>query len=128
MTVIPFLDRNDVEQYKQLEALYAVSNFLLFPTRNDCTPIVCCEASAYGLPVITADTGAVSEVVSNGENGFVLPYNARGGAYAEVIARLYRDEQHYTALMKKCRDLFEQRLNWDTWGSAIKQVLVAVQQ
>jgi glycosyltransferase involved in cell wall biosynthesis len=35
---------------------------------------------AYGLPSITTNTGGVPEVVKDGENGFVLPYDARGDA------------------------------------------------
>ena len=72
MRVIPFLDKNDERQRRELEQLFMLSDFLLVPTRADCTPVVFCEASAFGLPVITTSTGGVPEVVRNGENGFQL--------------------------------------------------------
>ena len=123
MTVIPFLDKNDEKQRKELEQLLMAADFLLLPTRADCTPIVFCEASAFGLPVITTHTGGVPEIVREGENGFLLPYEARGDAYAEVIARVYHDDERYAELVRTSRAAFEARLNWDAWGIAVKHIL-----
>ena len=123
MRVIPFLDKNDERQLKELGKLLMLVDFLLVPTRADCTPVVFCEASAFGLPVITTNTGGVSEVIRDGENGFLLPYEARGDAYAEVIARIYRDDDRYAELVQASRAAFEGRLNWDAWGAAVKQIL-----
>ena len=99
------------------------SDFLLVPTRCDAYGHVFCEASAFGLPSITTSTGGVPEVVRNGENGYVLPYSARGSEYAQIIAEIYQDDQRYTALVESSRAAFESRLNWDVWGSDVKQVL-----
>ncbi len=123
MKVIPFLDKNDERQRKELEQLLMSADFLLVPTRADCTPIVFCEASAFGLPVITTNTGGVPEIVKEGENGFLLPYEARGDAYAEVIARVYHDDERYAELVRTSRGTFEERLNWDAWGVAVKHIL-----
>ncbi len=107
MTVIPYLDKNDERQSLELEKLYQMSDFLFFPTRNDCYGIVVCEANAYGLPVIATDTGGVPDIVKEGENGFLLPYNAGGKEYAELIAKIYRDNQHYTELVRSSRAAFD---------------------
>jgi len=123
MVVIPFLDKNDERQSKEIENLYAKSDFLLVPTRCDAYGHVFCEASAFGLPSITTNTGGVPEVVRNGENGYVLPYSARGSEYARIIAEIYQDDQRYIALVESSRNAFESRMNWDVWGSAVKQVL-----
>lgn len=121
--IIPFLEKDDEGQGRELEKLFIQANFLLIPTRADCTPIVFCEASAFGLPVITTDTGGISEIIKNDENGFLLPYDARGAAYAEVIAKIYCDNERYTKLAQTSRSSFEQRLNWDTWGDATRALL-----
>jgi glycosyltransferase involved in cell wall biosynthesis len=126
MKIIPFLDKNDEKQRQALERLLMSADFLLVPTRADCTPIVFCEASAFGLPVVTTNTGGVPEIVREGENGFLLPYEARGDAYAEVIARLYRDDERYAELVRASRAAFEERLNWDAWGVAVKHILANV--
>src|SRR5947208_5681106 len=126
MRIIPFLDKNDGRQSMEIENLYAMSDFLLVPTRCDAYGHVFCEASAFGLPSITTNTGGVPEVVRNGENGYVLPYSARGSEYAQIIAEIYQDDQRYTALVQSSRAAFESRLNWDTWGRAVKDVLLKV--
>jgi len=123
MKVIPFLNKNDVRQRNELDRLFMLSDFLLLPTRGDCLPVVFCEAAAFGLPVITTSTGGVAEAVIDGENGFLLPLDARGDAYAEVIARTYRDDERYNELVRASRAAFDTRLNWDVWGVAVKKIL-----
>jgi glycosyltransferase involved in cell wall biosynthesis len=126
MKVIPFLDKNDPQQYKQMEQLYQEADFFLLPTRNECFGIVFCEANAYGLPVITTRTGGVPEVVRDGENGFTLVSGARGDAYARVIASIYEDEQAYTKLVKSSRAAYDERLNWDVWGRALGDIIANI--
>lgn len=123
MTVIPYLYKSDEKQRAQLEQLYMTSDFFLLPTRSESYGMVFAEASAFGLPSITTDTGGVSEVVRNGENGFILPSSARGTEYAEVIARLYRDDQRYAELVKSSRAAFDERLTWDAWGMAVTDLI-----
>jgi len=123
MRVIPFLDKKDERQRKEFEHLYMSSDFLLLPTRNDCTPISFCEANAYGLPVITTNTGGVAGVIRDGENGFMLPYSARGDEYAEVIAKVYQDDQLYSELVRSSRVAYDERLNWDAWGIAVTDLI-----
>jgi len=85
--------------------------------------MVLAEANAFGLPVITTNTGGVPEVVREGENGFLLPLDARGDAYAEMIAKAYRDDQYYSELVRTSRAAFDNRLNWDAWGVSVKNIL-----
>jgi glycosyltransferase involved in cell wall biosynthesis len=127
MQVIPYLDKNDEAQRRKLEELYLDADFLLLPTRNECFGISFCEANAFGVPVITTSTGGVPEVVHDGENGFTLPYEARGEVYAERIASVYRDTALYKRLVQTSREAYETRLNWDNWGEtanlAIRQLI-----
>jgi glycosyltransferase involved in cell wall biosynthesis len=126
MRVIPFLDKNQPEQRKELEELYKNADFLLFPTRNDCYGIVVCEASAYGLPVLASDTGGVPGVVKEGRNGYLLPYSAGGADYARLAAEIYRDDQRYATLVKTSRETFELLLNWDAWVMTVKQLIAGL--
>ena len=84
---------------------------------------ISCEAAAFGLPVITTDTGGVSGVVREGENGHLLPYEAGGADYARLIAEIYRDDARYGELVQKSRQAFEERLNWDTWAQTVKRLI-----
>jgi glycosyltransferase involved in cell wall biosynthesis len=126
MTVIPFLNKDDPLQLKTLTGLLLASDFLLLPTRYDCTPIVFCEANAFGTPVITTDTGGASGLIKNGENGFMLPPSAGGAEYAETICSVYRDDRRYAELRGSSRAAFEDRLNWNSWAIAVSRVLAEV--
>ncbi len=53
--------------------LYRTADVFALPTRGDCLPQVLAEAAACALPIIATDTGAVSEVVRHGRNGFLVP-------------------------------------------------------
>jgi glycosyltransferase involved in cell wall biosynthesis len=123
ITVIPFLDKNNEKQAKELSNLYLTSDFFLLPTRQEAFGLVFAEASAFGLPCITTRTGGVPEAVRDGENGFLLPPSARGEDYAKVIARLYQDDDLYYRLVKSSRQAFDERLNWDAWGRQVKKLI-----
>lgn len=116
VTVVPFLDKNDPEQLQQLTNYFMKADLFLLPTRSECFGIVFCEAAAFGLPSITTATGGVPDVVSEGVNGFCLPLDADGPAYADKIEAVMRDPAAYQALRVSSRDTYESRLNWQAWA------------
>lgn len=120
--VIPFLDKNKKEDFQQLHTIFLETDFLLLPTRAECAGIVFNEASAYGVPSITTDTGGVSTYVKNGINGFALPILAGANAYAETISELLADKQAIQHLKLSSRKYYEETLNWDTWGRRFQQI------
>ncbi|MBE7171073.1 MAG: glycosyltransferase family 4 protein [Williamsia sp.] len=123
MDVIPFVDKNLTEDYKLFLELFSSAHFMLLPTRADCTPVVNSESSAYGVPVITTDVGGVSDTVEDGVNGYCLPLEAGGEAYATLIAELFADKERYHQLIRSTRDRYERDLNWDAWADQFKKVL-----
>ena len=46
------------------------------------------EALSYGIPVISTDVGGVSEVIKNGENGFLLPADPGSKEVAELLRQI----------------------------------------
>lgn len=123
LRVIPFLDRKIESQRREMEQLFETSDFLFLPTRSEAYGMVFCEASSFGLPSITTNTGGVSGAVTDGVNGYMLPLEARGPQYAELIARVYRDDEGYAALVQSSRKEYEQRLTWDAWGKAVSALI-----
>lgn len=123
MRVIPFLDKKIESQRKEMESLFETSDFLFLPTRGEAYGMVFCEASSFGLPSITTDTGGVGGAVTEGVNGFMLPPEARGAEYAELIARVYGDDQLYANLVQSSRVAYEETLNWDAWGKTVTAVI-----
>lgn len=122
MEVIPFLDKNNPEEAGRMADLFKNAHFFLMPTRADCTPIVLCEASAYGLPAITTDTGGVTSIVENGVNGFALSTDATAEDFASMISELFNDKDRYRKLARTSRKKFEEELNWQHWARQVKQI------
>jgi glycosyltransferase involved in cell wall biosynthesis len=124
--VIPFLSKRDPAQRQRLGQLFLDANFFLFPTAADATPLVLCEASAHGLPSLVRNTGGVGGAVTDGENGYLLPPDAGGKRYAEKILEITRDRNIYEALVRTSFRAYEDRLNWDAWGRAMKPIFEQV--
>lgn len=123
LMVIPFLDKNDEKQGRELNQLLLENDFLILPTRGDCTPVVFCEANAFGLPVITTDTGGISSVICNGKNGYMLPLDAGGKDFAQIILEIYSDDEIYSKLIESSRKTFDESLNWDVWAIEVKKLI-----
>ncbi len=121
--VIPFLSKGDSQQWKEFEQLYFDAHFLLLPTRAEALGIVLCEASAYGLPILATDTGGVRGALNDGVNGFAMPYEARGDAYAAKIMEIIAEPARYQNLVVSSRDEYERCLNWDAWAVSIRNVM-----
>ncbi|GFK96122.1 N-acetyl-alpha-D-glucosaminyl L-malate synthase [Fundidesulfovibrio magnetotacticus] len=55
-----------------LEALYAASDVLAYPTLADNHPLVVLEAMAHGLPVVSYAVGGIPEQLPEGEGGLLV--------------------------------------------------------
>ncbi len=99
------------------------SDFFLLPSRTEAYGVVFCEANAFGLPVITTNTGGISGVIQEGRNGFMLPLNATGAEYAKLIKNLYEDNERYYQLVQSSRETYEEKLNWDSWGIKTNELI-----
>lgn len=124
MEVIPFLNKNIKSDMQRFISLLERSYLLIVPTRADCTPIVFCEASAFGLPVITTNTGGVSSIIEDGINGYSLPYDAKAYDYANKINFLIENPPIYTNLSLMSHKKYEEELNWKVWGKKLKEILL----
>ncbi len=120
--VIPGLDKNKKEDAHKLADILSEAHFLFVPTRADCSLPSAGEANAYGIPVITTETGGVPEVVKDGINGYCLPYTATGNIYAALISELFIDESRYRELIFTSREHFGKHLNWNKWAQGFREL------
>jgi len=124
MTVIPFLDKNKQEDMLKFKNLFHEAHLFFMPTRAECFGVVFCEANAFGLPVITTDTGGTSSVIEDGVNGFILPESATSVAYADLIMKLIDDKELFRKMSNMALQKYEEELNWTRWGKEMKKILV----
>lgn len=128
MTVVGFLDKRDARKAEQLSRLFSEADYLLLPTRAECFGMVFAEASSYGVPSISTRTGGTSGAVVEGNNGYLLPEEARGGDYADLIAALEVDDENYAELCRRTRHEYETRINWDAWARDVDVLIDGFQR
>ena len=76
-------------QSKELIELYRAADLFVLPSRGDCMPQAVAEALAAGLPVVASRVGAISEMVTDGINGRLVPPGdplALAAALQELVA------------------------------------------
>ncbi len=105
--------------------LMDVADYLIFPTFHDTFGFVSIEALAAGTPVIATDTCVLPEVIDEGRNGFLLPFE--NDPVVGKWAWLYRQaEPGYldaydgttrrlsTALTETLSEAWEKRADYET--------------
>ena len=118
-----FLNRNIPEQEALHTKLFKESDIFLLPTKAECAGIVFCEASAYGIPCVTYDTGGIADYVMNGVNGFRLAPGASGKEFAETILNILNTPSLKDKLSEGGKKLYKDSLNWDACGKTISSVI-----
>lgn len=110
---LPF--RVDVEFY------YAAADAYAGPSRDDSFGLPPLEAMASGLPVIVSRQAGVSEVVSDGADGFILQDPQDSETLAALIQRLYSDVELRTRLGSNAAKTAAQ-YTWQTNAERLKAV------
>lgn len=91
-------------EHSRLPKFYSQAKVLLLPTSGDCWGVVINEALVSGVPVITTNlTAAAGDLVIDGVNGYVLPFNAE--LWAERICSLLDNPNKYEAFSNRGREM-----------------------
>ena len=120
-----FLNKNIDGDYSKLMSLYDQTDCFLLPTLAECTGVSFCEASAYGLPCFTHDTGGVGDYVLEGESGHLLPLGSSGEDFGKAIKRSLEDGEMRKLSIGASR-VAKERLNWDAWADSMEEVIEKV--
>lgn len=77
------------------------SYLLLITSKREGTPVTIMESMAKGVPVVSTNVGAISEIIENGVNGILISgYDNLKSIFAHEITRLLNDERKYTMATK----------------------------
>jgi UDP-glucose:(heptosyl)LPS alpha-1,3-glucosyltransferase len=71
---------------RDIEVVYRAADALLLPTRYDAFGLVCLEASACGLPVVTSGAAGAAELVAKAGSVIADPEDVQG--FADAMERL----------------------------------------
>jgi glycosyltransferase involved in cell wall biosynthesis len=95
---------------EKLRSLFAEADLFVFPTRGDCLPLAVMEALSSGKPVISTDVGALSEAVTNGETGLIVPMdNAK--VLSEAMLTLAQDDDLRRRMGMQAREVALERFS-----------------
>ncbi len=77
---------------KEKDELYDNSDIFVFPTNEDCFPLVLLEAMSHHLPIITTNEGGIPDIVDEGINGLVCE-RRNSQSLADCIEKLINDKE-----------------------------------
>jgi len=87
---------------KDLCKIYADLDVVVLSSLNEGTPLSVIEAMAAGKGVVATEVGGVSDVVTSGETGLLVPPKD-SKALAEAVLRLLRDEKLRRGLEERAK-------------------------
>ena len=118
-----YLDRKDEKQNQLLISTFSAGDIFILPTKMECAGIVFCEASGYGLPIVTYDTGGIADYVINGYNGFRLQPGSTGEDFAKTILEMLSHPEMMKVMKENGKKLYKDVLNWDVAGKIIHDTI-----
>jgi glycosyltransferase involved in cell wall biosynthesis len=101
--------------------LLSAMDILVLPSHTEGFGRALVEAMAAGLPVIATRVGGMPEVVTDGENGLLIPPRD-AGALAEALERLLADPAWAQHLGAKARDHVREHFSLDRLGREINEI------
>jgi glycosyltransferase involved in cell wall biosynthesis len=120
---VGMLNRANPEESAQLDELFQAADFYVHPARAECYGHVLCEALGFGVPVLAAQTGGISQCVLDGETGVLLSPDATAADYAARVQELIADKETLAEMRKNAVQDFRRRLTWDRWADHTQQVM-----
>lgn len=106
---------------KKLIQLYQNATVHVVPSHYEGLPTVLLEAMACGLPVVATDIGGINEVITTGENGFLVPPKSPEDM-GNTILRLLDDRGLREKIGRAARETIEERYTWDKITDNILEV------
>ena len=86
-------------------------------------PVALMEAMAYGIPVISTNTGGIPELIGNGEGIMIPPGDS--AAIAGALERLACDRQYYRELCERGRRKIEADFNLNAISANLLRLVAA---
>ncbi len=105
-----------------LAAEFARSQVLVVPSSYEGFGIVYLEGMGFGLPAIATTAGAAGELITHGENGYLVP-PGDATALADCIRLLLQDRERLAAMSLAARQRFACQPGWQASGEKIREFL-----
>jgi glycosyltransferase involved in cell wall biosynthesis len=105
-----------------LAAEYERAHVLVVPSSYEGFGIVYLEGMAFGLPCIGTTAGAAGEIITDGENGFLVP-PGDASALAARIGALAQDRQRLSEMSLAARERYGRHPGWGASAEKIREFI-----
>jgi glycosyltransferase involved in cell wall biosynthesis len=109
---------SNAKRYLQLAAIFVL------PTNYEGIPLAIVEALSYSKPVVASDVGGISEIVLNGQNGYVLENDNQ--LFVQKIKYILENETIHQQFSKKSLEIFQSKLTKKVALAGYKKVYETV--
>lgn len=108
---------------KDMELFYKKLDIFVLPSVvREAFGLSICEAMYCGVPVITTDSGAQSEIIENGVNGYIIKSN-NSEILAKEIINVYKKDVNISTVIVKAKDNVKNNFNINKCSFQIINIL-----
>ena len=79
-----------VNKEEELSEIYNACDVLVYPTKADNLPLVVLESMSSGLPVIASNVGGISEIISDGMDGYLIDEHNSFISFDEKLKEFFK--------------------------------------
>jgi len=108
-----------------LTAVLESSHVLAMPSRYEGFGIVYLEGTCFGLPAIASRAGGASDIITDGETGFLVDPDDPA-AVAAAVERLADDRDRLAAMGRAARSRYDRHPDWDETTARVRGLLADV--
>jgi glycosyltransferase involved in cell wall biosynthesis len=116
-----FLRKDDPQEWACLIQAYRSADVFCFPTRYEPFGIVILEAMLFGLPCVATRTGAIPEMIRDGETGYLVPVDDVEALTQRLLSLLDNQE-----LARRFGEAGRERADQDFTWPAVTSKMVEV--
>ena len=109
-------------QRRDIPDLLSALDIFVLPSHSEGVSLALLEAMAAGLPVIATAVGGLPEVVTDGENGLLIPPKDPE-ALAQALARLLADPALAKKLGENARRTWKRITPWTAWAGRLMRFM-----
>ncbi len=114
-----------VKDNTALASLLKQSQVLVVPSSYEGFGIVYLEGMGFGLPAIGTTKGAAVEIISHGENGYLIdPDDIK--TLSTILEKLHKNRQHLSNLSLVARQRYDQFPGWEQSMEKVRAFLLEV--
>ncbi|MFC2148522.1 glycosyltransferase family 4 protein, partial [Bacteroidota bacterium] len=102
---------------------YSKSDIFVFPTYNDCFPLVLIEAMQFSLPVVSTFEGGIPDIVEDGKTGYLVKQKD-AEALAEKLELLIKDPQLREQMGENGRKRYKKHFTLELFESRFSNIML----